>query len=141
VVVAAALLARTRLGPWLDPAASLLIGAAVVVSAGQLIWESVRILVEAAPSGLDVEELAAGLDAAFAPARFHHVHAWTVGPGQVALTAHVRLEGGSLEEVERKLAAIRSLLAERWDIHHVTLEPESGYCSGEGLPETWKATP
>ena len=140
VVVAAALLARTRLGPWLDPAASLLIGAAVVVSAGRLIWESVRILIEAAPSGLDVEELAAGLDAAFAPARFHHVHTWTVGPGQVALTAHVKLEGGSLEEVEGKLAAIRSLLAERWDIHHVTLEPESERCSGEGLPETWKAT-
>jgi cobalt-zinc-cadmium efflux system protein len=140
VVVAAALLARTRLGPWLDPAASLLIGAAVVVSAGRLIWESVRILIEAAPSGLDVEELAACLDAAFAPARFHHVHAWTVGPGQVALTAHVKLEGGSLEEVERKLAAIRTLLAERWDIHHVTLEPESERCSGEGFPETWKAT-
>lgn len=49
VVVAAAVLAGTRLGPWLDPAASLLIGAAVVVSAGRLIWESVRILVEAAP--------------------------------------------------------------------------------------------
>jgi cobalt-zinc-cadmium efflux system protein len=140
VVVAAALLARTRPGPWLDPAASLLIGAAVVVSAGRLIWESVRILVEAAPSGLDVEELAAGLDAAFAPARFHHVHTWTVGPGQVALTAHVKLEGGSLEEAERQLAAIRRLLAERWDIHHVTLEPESERCSGEGLPETWKAT-
>ena len=140
VVVAVALLARTPLGPWLDPAASLLIGAAVVVSAGRLIWESVRILVEAAPSGLDLEELEAGLDAAFAPACFHHVHAWTVGPGQVALTAHVKLEGGSLEEVEGQLAAIRRLLAERWDIHHVTLEPESERCSGEGFPETWKAT-
>src|SRR5664280_2912290 len=135
VVVVAALLAGTWPGPWLDPAASLLIGVAVVVSAGRLIWESVRILVEAAPSGLDVEELAAGLDAAFAPARFHHVHAWTVGPGQVALTAHVKLEGGSLEEAERQLAAIRRLLAERWDIHHVTLEPESERCSGSRV--TW----
>lgn len=141
VVVAAAVLAPTRLGPWLDPAASLLIGAAVVVSAGRLIWESVRILVEAAPPGLDVEELAAGLDAAFHPARFHHVHAWTIGPGQVALTAHVKLEGGSLEEAESRLAEIRGFLAERWDIHHVTLEPESERCSGKGLPETWKAGP
>jgi cobalt-zinc-cadmium efflux system protein len=139
VVVAVALLAGTPAGPWLDPAASLLIGAAVVVSAGRLIWESVRILVEAAPSGLDVEELAAGLDAAFAPARFHHVHAWTVGPGQVALTAHVRLEGGGLDDVEKQLAAIRKLLAERWDIHHATLEPERERCSGDDVPERWKA--
>ncbi len=140
VVVAAALLARTRAGPWLDPAASLLIGVVVVVSAGRLIWESIRILVEAAPSGLDVEELSAGLDAAFAPARFHHVHAWTVGPGQVALTAHVKLEGGSLEEVEGRLASIRTHLADRWNIHHVTLEPESEFCSGAGIPENWKAS-
>ncbi len=109
------------------------------MSAGRLIWESVRILVEAAPSGLDVEELTAALDAAFAPARFHHVHAWTVGPGQVALTAHVKLGGGSLEEAANMLAAIRRLIAERWDIHHVTLEPESDRCSGEGVPESWKA--
>lgn len=139
VVVGTALLAGTRIGPWLDPAASLLIGLAVVVSAGRLIWESVRILVEAAPSGLDVEELTAGLEAAFAPARFHHLHAWTIGPGQVALTAHVKLDGGSLDEVERQLAAIRRLLAERWDIHHATLEPEIEACSGKTLPERWKA--
>jgi cobalt-zinc-cadmium efflux system protein len=138
VVVGTALLAGTRIGPWLDPAASLLIGLAVVVSAGRLIWESVRILVEAAPSGLDIEEMTAGLDAAFAPARFHHLHAWTIGPGQVALTAHVKLDGGSLDEVEKQLAAIRRLLAERWDIHHATLEPEREACSGEAAPERWK---
>jgi cobalt-zinc-cadmium efflux system protein len=139
VVVGVALFTGTRAGPWLDPAASLLIGAAVVVSAGRLIWESVRILVEAAPSGLDVDELAAGLDAAFAPATFHHLHAWTVGPGQVALTAHVKLEDGNLEEIEKRLAAVRNLLAERWDIHHATLEPELGRCSGDEVPERWKA--
>jgi len=140
VVVGTALLAGTRLGPWLDPAASLLIGVAVVVSAGQLIRESVRILIEAAPSGLDIEELMAGLDAAFASARFHHLHAWTVGPGQVALTAHVKLDCRSLDEVERQLAAIRRLLAERWDIRHATLEPEWEHCSGEDVPENWNAT-
>jgi cobalt-zinc-cadmium efflux system protein len=140
VVVGAALLSGTRLGPWLDPAASLLIGVAVVVSAGGLIREGLRILIEAAPSGLDVAKMVAGLDAAFAPARFHHVHAWTVGPGEVALTAHVKLECASLEDVERRLAAIRRLLAERWDIHHATLEPEWVHCSGEGTPESWKAS-
>ena len=138
VVVGVALLAATRAGPWLDPAASLLIGAAVVVSAGRLIWESIRILIEAAPSGLDVAELTAGLNAAFAPALFHHVHAWTVGPGQVALTAHVRLEGGELDDVERQLATIRKFLEERWDIHHATLEPERERCSGDEVPEKWK---
>jgi cobalt-zinc-cadmium efflux system protein len=138
VVVGAALFAGTRLGPWLDPAASLVIGLAVVLSAGRLIWESLRILIEAVPSGLDIEDMMAALDAEFAPARFHHLHAWTVGPGEVALTAHVRLDCRSLDEVERQLAAIRLLLAGRWDIRHATLEPEWEHCSGDGTPESWR---
>jgi cobalt-zinc-cadmium efflux system protein len=138
VVVGAALLSGTRAGAWVDPAASLLIGVAVVVSAGRLIRSSVRILIEAAPSGLDVEAMVSALDAAFAPARFHHVHAWTVGPGEVALTAHVRLTCETLGEVERLLAAIRRVLAERWDIHHATLEPEWEHCSGTGTPDAWR---
>lgn len=140
VVVGAALFSGTPSGPWLDPAASLLIAAAVVFGAGRLIWESVRILIEAAPPGLNIEEMMSALDAAFSPARFHHVHAWTVGPGELVLTAHVKLECQSLDEVERLLAAIRVLLAERWGIHHATLEPEWERCSGEGTPENWKAS-
>ena len=139
VVVGVALLPGSRVRAWLDPAASLVIGIAVVVSAGRLIRESLRILIEAAPPGLDVGEMTAGLDEAFAPARFHHVHAWTVGPGQVALTAHVRLDCRSLPEVEARLADVRRLLAERWDIHHATLEPEWENCSGVGTPESWRA--
>jgi cobalt-zinc-cadmium efflux system protein len=138
VVVVAAVLSGTKAGPWLDPAVSLLIGVAVVVSAGRLIRASLRILIEAAPSGLDVEAMVSALDEAFAPAHFHHVHAWTVGPGEVVLTAHVKLECESLAEVERLLASIRLLLAERWNIHHATLEPEWEHCSGTGTPDRWK---
>jgi cobalt-zinc-cadmium efflux system protein len=139
VVVGAALFAGTRIGPWLDPAASLAIGLAVVLSAGRLIWESLRILIEAVPDGLDIADLTSGLDAAFAPARFHHLHVWTVGPGEVAFTAHVKLDCTSLDGVERQLSAIRALLVARWNIHHATLEPEWGHCSGAGEQETWLA--
>jgi cobalt-zinc-cadmium efflux system protein len=138
VVVGAALLSGTKAGPWVDPAASLLIGVAVVFSAGRLIRASLRILIEAAPSGLDVEAMVAALDAAFAPSVFHHVHAWTVGPGEVVLTAHVKVACESLADVEALLAAIRRVLAERWDIHHATLEPEWQHCSGAGTPDTWR---
>ena len=137
-VVGAALLSGTRAGPWIDPAVSLLIGVAVVASAGRLIRASLRILIEAAPSGLDVEAMVSALDEVFAPARFHHVHAWTVGPGDVVLTAHVKLACETLGEVETQLAAIRRVLAERWDIHHATLEPEWKHCSGTGIPDAWR---
>jgi cobalt-zinc-cadmium efflux system protein len=137
VVVIAALLAGTRLGPYVDPAASLVIGLAVVVSAARLMWESLGILGEGAPEGVDLAALASSLHEAFGPARFHHLHVWSVGPGQVALTAHVKLSNGSLGEVERRLAAIRAFLAERWRIQHSTLEPEWEGCAEDGTLGRW----
>jgi cobalt-zinc-cadmium efflux system protein len=138
VVVIAALLADTRFGPYIDPAVSLLIGLAVVVSAVRLIWESLAILGEGTPTTVDLTALASSLDQAFAPARFHHLHVWSVGPGQVALTAHVKLSNGSLGEVERRLAAIRAFLADRWEIRHSTLEPEWEGCSEDGTLGQWR---
>lgn len=138
VVVVAALLAGTRLGPYIDPVVSLLIGLAVVVSAVSLIWESLGILAEGTPEAVDLTALASSLHEAFAPARFHHLHVWSVGPGQVALTAHVKLSNGSLGEVERRLAAIRAFLVERWQIRHSTLEPEWEGCPDDAVLGQWR---
>jgi cobalt-zinc-cadmium efflux system protein len=102
-------------------------------------WESLGILGEGAPEGVDLAALASSLHEAFDPARFHHLHVWSVGPGQVALTAHVKLSNGSLGEVERRLAAIRAFLAERWQIDHSTLEPEWEGCAEDDTLGRWEA--
>jgi len=140
VVVAAALLANTRFGPYLDPAASLIIGLAVMASALKLVWQSLGILAEGTPDGINLEALVASLQESFEPERFHHFHVWTVGPGQVALTAHVKMgKNGSLESVESRLAAIHAFLADKWRIHHATLEPEWEGCVGEGTLGQWNS--
>ncbi len=139
LVVVAALLAQTRLGPYVDPAASILIGLAVTVSASRLVWQSLGILTEGTPAEIQLEELASRLQEAFAPDSFHHLHVWTIGPGQVALTAHVKMgKNGSLERVEQRLAAIRAFLAKEWKIHHATLEPEWEGCSEDETLSRWE---
>ena len=60
-VVVAALLAKTAVGPWVDPAAAILVGVVVLRSAVSLVWETVSTLLEGAPAGVDVEELAASV--------------------------------------------------------------------------------
>jgi cobalt-zinc-cadmium efflux system protein len=130
-VVLAALLSGTRFGPYMDPVASLVVGFAVLHSALSIVWESLGMLVEAVPRGLDLGELVRSTESAFAPARVHHVHVWEVGPGQRVLTAHVAVPDMRVDECEALLRRMRNFFHDRWSIEHTTLEPEVNGC-GQG---------
>jgi cobalt-zinc-cadmium efflux system protein len=137
-VVVAALFSRTAAGRYVDPAAAILIGLVVLRSAISILWESLHTLLEAAPAGMDVEQLAGGVARRFTGVRLHHVHAWEVGPGQRVLTAHMKVGATTLLEVEAIAAEVRSFLHEEWGITHATLEAEVNGCGREELLGEWK---
>ena len=130
-VVVAALFAHTSVGIYLDPVASLVVGFAVLLSALSIVSDSLGMLVEAVPKGMDLHELMESVDRRFAPARMHHVHVWEVGPGQRVLTAHVSVRDISVAESESLFKSIRRFLMEEWSIGHVTLEAEVDGCGGD----------
>lgn len=133
VVVAAAAFGRTAIGPYLDPAASLVVCLAVTRSAFSIVWEALGMLAEGVPRGVDVARLAEEITAQFAPARIHHLHVWEVGPGQRALTAHISVPDMSVSAAEEICIAIRRRLGEAWGITHATLELEVNGCGDPGL--------
>ena len=137
-VVVAALFARTAAGRYVDPAAAILIGIVVLRSAISIVWESLHTLLEAAPAGVDVEQLAGEVARRFTGVRLHHVHAWEVGPGQRVLTAHMKVGAATLLEAEAIAADVRSFLHQEWGITHATLEAEANGCGREELLGEWK---
>jgi cobalt-zinc-cadmium efflux system protein len=137
-VVIAALLAHTSVGPYVDPAAAVIVGLAVLRSALSLVWETVSMLLEGAPEDVDLPAMAAVVGRAFPGARLHHVHLWQNGPGQRLLTAHVTLERGmDGEAIEALFAGIKELLHAEWAITHATLEPEVTGCGETELLGRW----
>ncbi len=138
-VVIAALLAHTRIGPYVDPAAALLVGLAVLRSALSLVWEAVSTLMEGVPQDVDLEAIVARVTRDFPAARLHHVHVWQNGPGQRLLTAHVILEtsmdGAAIQAL---FGEIKNLLHEEWAVTHATLEPEVAGCGESGLLGQWE---
>jgi len=138
-VVVAALLARTGVGPYVDPVAAIVVGLAVLRSALSLVWEAVSMLLEGAPEDVDLEGLAAAVAETFPGVVFHHVHLWQNGPGQCLLTAHVsldrNLEGTAIEALFGK---IKEFLHERWGVTHATLEPEVAGCGETALLGRWE---
>jgi cobalt-zinc-cadmium efflux system protein len=137
-VVVAALFARTAAGRYVDPAAAILIGIVVLRSAISIVWESLHTLLEAAPAGVDVEQLAGEVARRFTGVRLHHVHVWEVGPGQRVLTAHMKVGAATLLEAEAIAAEVRGFLHQEWDITHTTLEAEANGCGRDELLGEWK---
>jgi cobalt-zinc-cadmium efflux system protein len=137
-VVIAAFFARTAAGAYLDPVAAILIGMIVLRSALSIVWEAGQTLLEAAPANINVQELASAVTRRFPEVRLHHVHAWEIGPGQKALTAHMKLGPVSVCDAERIASEIRGFLQKEWGIAHATLEAETNGCGAEHILGEWK---
>lgn len=128
VVVGVALVSSWRYGPALDAAASILVAMAVLFSGWRIMKETFRILMEATPVDIEIEKIKRDLEMNFPGIDVHHIHAWMVGSGQKAFTAHVMMNDIPLSEGEILLKRIEKTLSEKWGIKHVTLQPEVAGC-------------
>jgi cobalt-zinc-cadmium efflux system protein len=114
---------------WLDPVASLIIAALVLVGAWGLLRDATLVLLEAVPTGIDLGAVRAALAGADGVEAVHDLHVWSVGSEQPALSAHVVLTGPlSLHDAQERAGVLKAELAERFGIVHTTLEVECHAC-------------
>jgi cobalt-zinc-cadmium efflux system protein len=105
-----------------DPIASLAVAASMVVVAWPLLRRSGRILLEAAPEGLDPGQILQELRAEPGVVDVHDLHVWEIGTGFPALSAHVLVHpGDDCHLIRRRL---ETLLRARFSIDHTTLQVE-----------------
>jgi len=133
-VVAAALLAKTSIGPWLDPIVSLLVVAFVLRGSWELLGSSLRVLLEATPPHLDLAAVQSDLAVAAPACRLEHLHAWELTPGQTVLTADVVTAEPSATNLCAELDALRHRLSEKWGVVHATLQPVAGPAAADPCP-------
>ncbi|MBA3348700.1 MAG: cation transporter, partial [Actinobacteria bacterium] len=121
VVVAALVLLLTG---WqvADPIAGLLIGLLVLASTAGVIRESVGILLEGVPAGIDPRAVHAAMVDAPGVVAVHDLHIWTITSGFPALSSHVLVEPKSdCHAIRREL---ETLLRDRYELTHTTLQVE-----------------
>jgi cobalt-zinc-cadmium efflux system protein len=120
-VVAGAMVAYLGFA-WADPAASVLIALLVCWSSWALLRESVEVLMEGTPSGIDPDRVRDVLRAVGGVKAVHDLHIWSITSGQVSLSAHVDVDGSrpDREVLPELCAALRDGFA----ITHVTLQLE-----------------
>lgn len=113
---------------WIDPLLSLIIGGVILWSSVGIIRESLNILLEGIPRGMKLESIADEIKAIEGVRDVHDLHVWSIGSNAHALSAHVAIADIPPSESDKILAEIRLLLAQRFHIHHTTVQFESIVC-------------
>jgi cobalt-zinc-cadmium efflux system protein len=121
VVVAAIVIIATG---WqeADPLASILIAGLILLSAVAIVRESLDVLLESAPRGMDVDQMGRAMAAVDGVVEVHDLHVWTVTSGFPAVAAHVTVR----REVEPSIVRrrITELLRKHFGVEHSTLQVE-----------------
>lgn len=109
--------------PLADPIASLIIAGLIMVGAVRLLREASHVLMEGAPTEVDVDAVRRTIAATLGVAEVHDLHVWSLSPGHPVVSAHVVLEVGHHGvEVSRRVA---TNLEAHHGLHHVTIQPEA----------------
>ena len=119
VIVAAAIILLTG-WRYADPVVSVLIGLLVLGSAWPVLRDSLRVLLEAAPRGIDPDEVGLAMAQVDGVVEVHDLHVWTVTSGFLALSAHALVRPG--DDCHARRRALEALLHERFGIDHTTLQ-------------------
>jgi cobalt-zinc-cadmium efflux system protein len=122
VVVAGLLIGATGLA-WIDPAASLVVTAVIAWSSWSLLRESLQLGMLAVPSRIDSAEVRRFLEALPGVSRVHDLHIWPMSTTEAALTAHLVIPGGAIDD--DFLHEVAHELEHRFAIGHPTLQIET----------------
>ena len=110
-----------------DAIASLIVVALMLKAAWELLAASGRILLEAAPKTMDLDDVRAHLLATEHVRDLHDLHAWTVTSSLPALSAHIVIDDACFTEgcVPRLLDQLQGCLAGHFDVEHSTFQLEA----------------
>jgi cobalt-zinc-cadmium efflux system protein len=103
-----------------DAIASLLIASLMLNAAYGLLRESGRVFMEAAPAGLDPNQIGHVLAAQPGVVEVHDLHVWEVTSGFPALSAHVVVRAG--DDCHEHRRVLQQLLEDRFEVRHTTLQ-------------------
>jgi cobalt-zinc-cadmium efflux system protein len=124
-VLVAAVIVLTTGWHYADPVVSVLIGLLVLASSWSVLRDSVRILLEGAPPGLDATTVGSRIRAIDGVEQVHELHIWTITSGFPALAAHVLVAPG--DDCHARRRDIERVLDHDFGIRHTTLQVDHAH--------------
>jgi cobalt-zinc-cadmium efflux system protein len=127
IIVAALLIRATGAAQW-DAIISMFIGVLILWSSYGVLKESVNLLLEGTPAGIDPEDVTRSLAKIEGILGVHHLHIWALGPSRPALSCHLMVGDVPLASTARILDDVNEILAHDYRIAHTTVQFELAEC-------------
>jgi len=127
VLAAGAAIAITGVAQ-LDPIASVVVAVLICLGAWRIISETLAILMEATPAGLDMSEMMRAILRVQGVKDVHDLHVWSISNEMRALSCHVLMEDLRTSEISLTLTQLKDLLRDRFGVDHSTIEVECEGC-------------
>jgi cobalt-zinc-cadmium efflux system protein len=115
-----------------DPIVSFVIAGLILQSSWGILTESVNVLLEGTPWGLDTDQVVATIKAVPGVIDCHDLHVWTVGPGAIACSVHILVAEQTIRQGQQILRAVTEKLDHEFHINHATVQVEvEGHSANE----------
>ncbi len=109
-----------------DPILSVLIAILIAVGAWRIVKQTVGILMEGTPQGIEIDDIVKTLRSVNGITDVHDVHVWSITSGKNALSCHVVVDGAmTIRKSQCVLRTLEHELAHK-NIGHVTIQTEDG---------------
>jgi cobalt-zinc-cadmium efflux system protein len=124
-VVAAGLIILLTGWLYADPLVSLAISVFILFGVARIAWDSLHVLLEGTPRGMDLAAVERELLAGAGVRSVHDLHVWTISPEHSALSAHLVVDPQSLAAGEHLVRETEGRVCDRFGIGHTTIQLET----------------
>jgi cobalt-zinc-cadmium efflux system protein len=119
---------------WIDPVVTFLLGIYLLKETFMILKETLDILMQATPQGLDLAYLKTVLEAIPEIDNIHHVHAWNLNDQDIHFECHIDLKSDiRISETEKIKTMIHDILLNKFNINHVTIQYEYNCCEDKNM--------
>jgi cobalt-zinc-cadmium efflux system protein len=128
-IIAGAVVIRYTGWVQVDPILSILIALLIVWTAWDIIRESLNILLEGLPRGIQLADVAGAMGTVEGVLGVHDLHIWSLGSSTHALSCHVLIEDVPPSCSDIILRSLNTVLDRRFGIAHTTVQFEHVSCA------------
>ncbi|MGQ9464650.1 MAG: cation diffusion facilitator family transporter [bacterium] len=118
----------------LDPLLTIVIGIYILRESYFIVRDTIKILMQSTPPDIDLMEIKSAVEKIPEVHNVHHIHIWQMTDKEIHFEGHIDVcEDYRTSEVASIIKKIEKLLAEKFNISHITIQVEFGTCTDKEI--------
>lgn len=115
---------------WIDPLLTIIIGLVIIKATWSILKETIDILMQASPAGLDLKEIQDELEKHPEIKNIHHIHAWSLSDNIIHFQCHADVNNNlAICDIDKIRIELENVLHDSFGIHHITIQMELDTCA------------